>query len=103
MELHEAILGELHRIVPHSEYTQLSAKLPLHSPSSHGDGSTHGHRRWRSMDAVREQTNGLPLLLHELPGITADPQVAAEVSKIFEKRARYPISSTVLFSNIRQY
>ncbi|PHH87009.1 hypothetical protein CDD83_9425 [Cordyceps sp. RAO-2017] len=49
VELHEEILGELHRAVPHSEYTQ-------------------------------------PQWLQSVPGMLAEPQVVAEVSKVFAKK-----------------
>ncbi|KAK3495905.1 hypothetical protein B0T13DRAFT_309611 [Neurospora crassa] len=81
VELHEEMLGDLHRAIPHSEYTQL--KFPLQVPSA-GSGF-RGHQRWRSLDAVPEGKDGISWL-REVPGMLADPQVAAEVAKIFSKK-----------------
>ncbi|KAL8377801.1 hypothetical protein RB595_008470 [Gaeumannomyces hyphopodioides] len=66
VELHEELLGELHRAVPHSEYTQAE------SPS--------GTRN--SLGPVPEDKNGDPRL-QEAPETMAEPQVAAEVARIF--------------------
>ena len=83
VELHEEILGELHRLVPDSEYTQL--EVPIKRIQS--NSSTRGHRRWRSLDAVPEGRDGISWL-REVPGMVAEPQTAAEVAKIFLKRVR---------------
>ncbi|KAK6083830.1 RhoGEF domain-containing protein [Seiridium cupressi] len=81
VELHEEILGELHRVVPNSEYTQVeqlySAPNPARKPSH--------HQRWRSLDSVPEDDGG-GFWLRTVPGMTADPGVAAEVSRIFRER-----------------
>ena len=79
VELHEELLGDLHRVVPHSEYTQINRHeptLPL---------TALGHQRWRSLDAVPENIGGLSWL-HKLPGMTAEPKVAAEVAGVFGKK-----------------
>ncbi|KAK4186442.1 hypothetical protein QBC35DRAFT_268983 [Podospora australis] len=81
VELHEEMLGELHRAVPHSEYTQLD--IPPHLPPATTAG--RGHQRWRSLDAVPEDNGGISWLL-EVPGIVAEPQTVAEVAKIFKKK-----------------
>lgn len=83
VELHEEILGDLHRVIPHSEYTQLDISLPFAKPTIPGNG----HRRWRSHDGVSESSNGVAWL-HNVPGMVSDPQVAAEVAKIFGKKVR---------------
>lgn len=75
------MLGDLHRAIPHSEYTQLN--FPLQIPSV-GSGFS-GHQRWRSLGAVPEDKDGISWL-REVPGMLADPQVAAEVAKIFTKK-----------------
>ncbi|PHH71430.1 hypothetical protein CDD80_5287 [Ophiocordyceps camponoti-rufipedis] len=82
VELHEEILGELHRAVPHSEYTQ-----PLESPnmSSWAAAEAPGHRRWVSVDGAVERRRRVSWL-QKTPGMLADPQVVAEVSKIFAKK-----------------
>ncbi|TVY83346.1 hypothetical protein LSUE1_G000997 [Lachnellula suecica] len=76
VELHEELLGDLHRVVPHSEYTQLDGKQQKLSPPS------NGHHRWQSLDAVPEDAHGLSWL-HKVPGMIAEPKVAAEVARTF--------------------
>ena len=78
VELHEEMLGELHRAVPHSEYTQLDI-----TPSE--KRAAPGHHRWRSLDAVPEDREGLSWL-DAVPGMIAEPQVAADVAKIFARK-----------------
>lgn len=92
VELHEELLGDLHRAVPHSEYTQptLSAsRRPVLS----------GHHRWRSLDAVPENVEGTAWL-QKIPGMTAEPKVAADVARVFAKKVVYIVWSleTVLTS-----
>jgi hypothetical protein len=78
VELHEELLGDLHRVVPHSEYTQpISTELALRTPPN-------DHHRWRSLDAVPENTSGA--WLQKIPGMTAEPNVAAEVARVFGKK-----------------
>ncbi|CCU76289.1 hypothetical protein BGHDH14_bgh03224 [Blumeria hordei DH14] len=87
LELHEEILGELHRVVPHSEYTQTS--LPR-SPTRVSPG---GHQRWRSIDAVPENSGGVSWL-QRIPGMTAEPHIAAEINRLFiyeEYGAKYEL------------
>lgn len=81
VELHEAMLGELHRAVPHSEYTQVDIppQIPTTTPA------VRGHQRWRSLDAVPEDNGGISWV-GEVPGMVAEPQTAAEVAKIFNKK-----------------
>ncbi|KAK4105862.1 Dbl homology domain-containing protein [Parathielavia hyrcaniae] len=81
MELHEEILGELHRVVPDSEYIQPDLSIRRTRSSS----SIRGHFRWSSLDAVPECKEGASSL-PEVPGMTAEPSTAAEVSKVFSKR-----------------
>ena len=78
VELHEEILGELHHAVPHSEYTQLEVATP-------GSKVATGHHRWRSLDAVPEDNDGMGWL-DAVPGMIADPQVAADVARIFSRK-----------------
>ena len=80
VELHDELLGSLHHAVPHSEYTQMNATPVQQSPGN-------GHHRWRSLDAVPENNNGVAWLQH-IPGMTAEPKVAAEVAKVFGKKVR---------------
>lgn len=81
MELHDEILGELHRVVPNSEYTQLEVPRQFIKPTK------RPHHRWRSLDSVHEDIEHTPWL-ERIPGMVADPQVAEEVAKIFGKRVR---------------
>ncbi|TAQ86042.1 hypothetical protein B7494_g5624 [Chlorociboria aeruginascens] len=79
IELHEELLGDLHRVVPHSEYTQADyTKSTLPS-------KVNGHHRWRSLDAVPEHT-GRTSWLQKIPGMTAEPKVAAKVARVFGKK-----------------
>lgn len=77
--LHEDLLGDLHRIVPHSEYSQITS---MGSPAPHRSA---GHQRWRSLDAVPENV-GTAAWLQKIPGMTAEAKIAAEVAKAFGKR-----------------
>lgn len=81
LRLHDEILGELHRVIPNSEYTQLDLPRPFLRQHS----SDKGHRRGLSLDALPQHRTGLQWL-QSVPGMVADPQVAAEVAKIFSKR-----------------
>ena len=83
VELHEEILGEMHRVVPHSEYTQLNIQKPWKGPAS------HGAHRWRNLDSVPEDDYRVSWL-QMVPGMVADPQVAGEVAKVFGKKVRTP-------------
>ncbi|CAI4216243.1 unnamed protein product [Parascedosporium putredinis] len=76
VELHEEILGELHRVVPNSEYTQaeLLKQPEMLRPKT--------HQRWRSLDSVPENAKHISWL-QRIPGMIADAQVAEEVAKIF--------------------
>ncbi|KAG7421872.1 hypothetical protein Forpe1208_v001342 [Fusarium oxysporum f. sp. rapae] len=82
LQLHEEILGELHRVVPDSEYSQadhlIISSLKLNNPKT-------GHRRWPSLDMVPGDQGSLQLLEKE-PGVLSEPQVAADAAKIFSKR-----------------
>ena len=78
VELHEELLGDLHRVVPHSEYIQMNT-IPVQPPP------TNGHHRWRSLDAVPENTTDVAWL-QKIPGMTAEPKVAAEVTRVFGKK-----------------
>ncbi|KAL7942404.1 hypothetical protein V8C42DRAFT_360157 [Trichoderma barbatum] len=83
IKLHEELLGELHRVVPHSEYTQADVApslITLPNPDY-----LHSHRRWSSLGAIPEQNTKAKWLL-KAPGMMSDPQVAAEVSKAFGKK-----------------
>ncbi|KAI0102915.1 Dbl homology domain-containing protein [Nemania sp. FL0031] len=86
VELHEEILGELHRIVPNSEYTQPES-IPVNSSIL----PSQGHHRWHSLDSVPEDKGGRSWL-HSVPSVVAEPRIAAEVAQIFaEKMNRFLI------------
>ncbi|KAG0650937.1 Phosphatidylinositol 3 [Hyphodiscus hymeniophilus] len=78
VELHEELLGDLHRVVPHSEYTQMKT-IPVQPLP------TNGHHRWRSLDAVPENATDVAWL-QTIPGMTAEPKVAGEVARVFGKK-----------------
>ncbi|KAF5023930.1 hypothetical protein F66182_4010 [Fusarium sp. NRRL 66182] len=80
LQLHDDILGELHRVVPDSEYTQ--ADHP--AMSSKLVNRKNDHRRLSSLDVLPAYQNNLQWLEKE-PGISSEPQVAAEVAKVFTK------------------
>jgi len=80
IELHEEILGELHRIVPFSEYTQ-----PEHIHVDSTSLPSEGHHRWHSLDSVPEG-KGKPSWLQGVPSVVAEPNIAAEVAQIFGKK-----------------
>ncbi|KAF5549444.1 hypothetical protein FMEXI_4256 [Fusarium mexicanum] len=82
LQLHEEILGELHRVVPDSEYSQADHLIVSSSKSDH---PKTGHRRWSSLDMVSGEQGSLQLLEKE-PGVLSEPQVAADAAKIFSKR-----------------
>lgn len=80
--LHEELLGDLHRVVPHSEYTQLS---PTSLAKALGS-KVAGHQRWRSLDAQTEkEDHGW---IRRIPGMVAESKVAADVAKIFAQKVR---------------
>jgi hypothetical protein len=83
--LHEELLGDLHRIVPHSEYTQPQSTAL--SPSIHAP-KTAGHHRWRSLDVVPKAHSDEDWL-HSIPGIMAEPEVAANVAKAFANKVLF--------------
>ncbi|KUI66612.1 Phosphatidylinositol 3,4,5-trisphosphate-dependent Rac exchanger 1 protein [Cytospora mali] len=78
VELHEELLGDLHRAVPDSEYTQLE-------PPPRSKHHLHNHRRIRSLDVVPEDNDGTSWL-DTVPGMVAEPNTAADVAKVFTKK-----------------
>ncbi|KAL7629427.1 hypothetical protein AAE478_000947 [Parahypoxylon ruwenzoriense] len=81
VELHEEILGELHRVVPNSEYTQ-----PERIPITPNSPPVKKHNRWHSLDSVPEDKGGASSWLQNIPSVIAEPSVAAEVAHVFGKR-----------------
>ncbi|KAI9848323.1 MAG: hypothetical protein M1837_000587 [Sclerophora amabilis] len=94
LNLHEVLLGELHKAVPNSEYTQES-----HSRLAVVERRRNG--RWRSLDAdledgdaataPRKERHSIDVAtltkLHRV-GIIAEPKVAADVALVFDKLMR---------------
>lgn len=78
VDLHEELLGELHRAVPHSEYTQTDL-LP-------GPNNVSAHRRIRSLNVVPEDDESMSWL-ETVPGMVAEPNTAADVAKVFTNKA----------------
>ncbi|KAM0437510.1 hypothetical protein ACHAPT_001874 [Fusarium lateritium] len=75
LQLHDEILGDLHRVVPFSEYSQFD-----HPALSKGD-----HSQSRRLGTLPESGASLQAL-RDVPGMLTDPQVAAEVAKVFSKK-----------------
>ncbi|KAI1082770.1 Dbl homology domain-containing protein [Whalleya microplaca] len=80
VELHEEILGELHRVVPDSEYTQ-----PERIPVTPNPPPVKRHHRWRSLDSVPENRKRTSWL-QNVPSVIAEPSIAADVAEVFGKR-----------------
>ncbi len=89
VELHEEILGDLHRVVPHSEYTQ----------GNYDDNETdfmgQGHHRRRKTDVAPAASDD-PEYLQRTPGMTAEARVAADVARVFGHKVR---SNNALFAD----
>ncbi|KAM0329891.1 hypothetical protein ACHAQA_004056 [Verticillium albo-atrum] len=79
IELHEEILGDLHRVVPDTEYTQLDPAPPVAASTG------QGHRRWRSLDAVPEDVHVVPWT-QEVPSIASEAQIAGDVARVFSRK-----------------
>ncbi|OHE97807.1 RhoGEF domain-containing protein [Colletotrichum orchidophilum] len=77
VELHEELLGELHRAVPDSEYTQMEIPLLLKKPPS------CRHQRLRSLDSVPEDDDRAISWLQEVPGMISEAQVAGDMNRFF--------------------
>lgn len=78
VELHDELLGDLHRVVPNSEYAGVP---PMGSSCA---SPAMKQRRPQSFDAVTGgKMRDLPLF--EFSGMTADPQTAAAVANVFSK------------------
>ncbi|KAF4454350.1 hypothetical protein F53441_3107 [Fusarium austroafricanum] len=81
LRLHEELLGELHRAVPDSEYSQADHPVVFSNLANH----KIGYRRWSSLDMLPGDQASLQVLKKE-PGMFSEPQVAAEAAKVFSKR-----------------
>lgn len=96
VQLHEELLGDLHRVVPHSEYSQPEHTRIRVAPLK------PGHQRWRSLDAVPEHKGDLSWL-QKIPGLTSDSAIAAEVAKVFGKKVFWSLSSSPQRACIADY
>lgn len=85
IELHEELLGDLHRVVPHSEYTQIDIPTALTSLPKQPLHKRPGHRRGISLDAVPEHYKRASRL-QDVPSMLSDPQTAAQVARVFSKK-----------------
>lgn len=83
IDLHEELLGDLHRAVPHSEYTQTDLLL--------GPTTGSAHRRIRSLNVVPEDDATMSWL-ETVPGMVAEPNVAADVAKVFTSKVNCSFS-----------
>ncbi|KXJ95337.1 hypothetical protein Micbo1qcDRAFT_217068 [Microdochium bolleyi] len=82
VELHQEMLGELHRSVPSTEFPVTEAQAPArHSLLN----PTKRHHRWYSLDSVDEHRGG-ETKSQTTSSLTADPEIAAEVARIFGRR-----------------
>lgn len=80
VELHEELLGELHRVVPDSEYTQIEIPPMTNKPAG------RGHQRLRSLDSVPEDDRAISWL-QTAPGMISEAQIAGDVAKVFSRKA----------------
>ncbi|KAK1639162.1 RhoGEF domain-containing protein [Colletotrichum phormii] len=80
VELHEELLGDLHRAVPDSEYTQMEIPPLPRKPLG------RGHQRMRSLDSVPEDDDRAISWLQEVPGMISEAQVAGDVAKVFSRK-----------------
>ncbi|EEY19864.1 RSP [Verticillium alfalfae VaMs.102] len=97
IQLHEEILSDLHRVVPDSEYALPDFPRPLAASTG------HGHRRWRSLDAVPEHRHPAPWA-RDAPGIGSEAQIAGDVARVFSRKpiqrmCKYPL----LFAELLKY
>lgn len=90
LQLHEDLLGELHRVIPNSEYSEdICAKA---GPASNGhvqwqglDGVSEAERR-RISSCFSEMSGGGAIHTNEqLAGLMALPKVVADVAQVFSK------------------
>lgn len=79
LQLHDEILGDLHRVVPYSEYSQFD----------HPAFNRSGHSQSQGQNTLPKCSVNLRAL-QNAPGMLTDPQVAAEVAKVFSKKVRSP-------------
>ena len=96
--LHEEILGDLHAIVPYSEYTQFEIpQMSVQNPPDKTATSTYAHHRWSGVITDNDQSRKSEHL-QAVPGMLLDPHVAADISKMFAKKVSKVISARTRLS-----
>ncbi|KAK7608615.1 hypothetical protein IWX49DRAFT_507925 [Phyllosticta citricarpa] len=95
VQLHEDLLGELHRIIPNSEFTQDDSDAE-HRPRPR-------HTRWHSIDGLPHRASGIAInrrshQRHSLDmckpeeptplGVTADTETVARIARLFDQLMR---------------
>lgn len=75
-DLHEELLGDLHKVVPHSEYTH-AENIPAQA--------AQGHHMAQGLNAVPEHYDNVKYL-QKGHGLTADANVAADVARVFGQK-----------------
>ncbi|OLN82036.1 Phosphatidylinositol 3,4,5-trisphosphate-dependent Rac exchanger 1 protein [Colletotrichum chlorophyti] len=75
VQLHEELLGDLHRVVPHSENAQSD------TGQSNNNHVGRGHHRLRSLNSVPEDDKAISWL-QEVPGMISEAQIAGDVAKM---------------------
>ncbi|CEJ81667.1 hypothetical protein VHEMI01785 [[Torrubiella] hemipterigena] len=89
IELHDEILGELHRAVPNSQYSATETHPPKPSPI-HSQSHPHSlvtHRRCVSLDAVVDNVQ-IDRSDQNHQGMAVEPQVVGEVARIFGRKIK---------------
>lgn len=87
IELHDEILGELHRAVPNSQYnaTETHCPKPSPMPSQPHPHSLVTHRRCLSLDDVVNNVQ-IERSYQNYQGMAVEPQVVGEVARIFGRK-----------------
>lgn len=79
IELHDQLLGELHKAVPDTQYNRTDDSHSKHSVAVLGPcvAKATSHRRWVSLDGLSRSPTP--------ESTSADAQVAGEVARVFAK------------------
>ncbi|KAK8239174.1 hypothetical protein HDK77DRAFT_463100 [Phyllosticta capitalensis] len=93
VQLHEDLLGELHRIIPNSEYSQDDSAAdhrpkPRHVRWHSIDGLPHRASALAAVNRRSTQRHSLDMCKSEEPapvGVTADTETVAQVAKLFDQ------------------
>lgn len=90
LQLHEEILGELHRAVTHSEYKEFGSFRSMGGTAARltlGQVEMH-HRLEVGPEATVTTMQNRRRLPTEIVELCTEPQVIAEISKIFDRKVR---------------